>query len=89
MLPVTARLLYNYVGQRSAEVGAAGLPDIFDDGRGTVDFAVSSRLGRLFTVQLAVENVNNQPISYLQGGAPHRAYTLGRAFSVKLAVSAE
>jgi outer membrane receptor protein involved in Fe transport len=88
-LPVTARLLYNFVGERIADVGAAGLPDIFEDGRGTVDLAVSSRLGRFFTIQFAAENLNNEPITFLQGGQPHREYTLGRAFSVKLAVSAQ
>jgi hypothetical protein len=36
---IHARLLVNYFGDRIADVGSLGLPDIFEEGRTTLDVA--------------------------------------------------
>jgi hypothetical protein len=87
--PVTARLLFNYSGARIVDVGSLGLPDIIEDGRGTVDLAVSTRLGRMLSLQLAAENLANRPVRFVQGSQTHRAYTLGRAVMVKIAIAGQ
>src|SRR5690606_36722444 len=51
--PVTARLLVNVFGNRIVDVGSLGLPDIFEEGRTTVDAVVSARISRLLSLRLA------------------------------------
>jgi outer membrane receptor protein involved in Fe transport len=86
--PVTARLLANYFDERIVDVGSLGLPDIFEEGRTTVDLVASVRVGPIVTVRLAAENLTNEEIRYLQGPEVHRRFTLGRAFSLQFAVTA-
>lgn len=85
--PVTARLLVNVFGDRIVDVGSLGLPDIFEEGRTTVDAVVSARLNRLVTVRLAADNLTNAPVRYLQGREIHRNYEIGRAFAVQLSLT--
>jgi TonB-dependent receptor len=85
--PLTARLLVNYFGDRIVDVGSLGLPDILEDGRTTLDLVVSARLGSLATLRLTGDNLTNQEIRFLQGPEVHRRFTLGRAFSMQIALS--
>ncbi|MEZ5318665.1 MAG: TonB-dependent receptor [Vicinamibacterales bacterium] len=74
----SARLLVNYQGERIADVGSLGLPDIYEDGRATVDLVVSARLHQRFNVRFTAENLGNRPVRFSQGGLTQREFTLGR-----------
>ena len=83
----TARILVNHFSDRIAEVGSLGLPDIFEEGRTTVDLALSKTLSRL-TLRLSADNLGNTPVRFLQGPETHRRFTLGRTVALQIAFSA-
>lgn len=83
----TARVLVNTFSERIAEVGSLGLPDIFEEGRTTVDATISRRLGR-FNLRLSGENLTDTTVRYLQGPQTHRTFTLGRTFAFQIGFSA-
>ncbi|HSL21332.1 MAG TPA: TonB-dependent receptor [Vicinamibacterales bacterium] len=83
----SARLLLNYFGDRIADVGSLGLPDIVEAGRPTLDFALSQRLGRIH-LRLAAENLTDEPITFTQGGEPQRRFTVGRTLLLQFGYSA-
>lgn len=83
----TARLLFNYVGDRISEAGANEAPDVIEQGRGTLDFALQQRLGKM-TVRVNVENLTNPTYRFTQGGLDARAFKLGRTTSVSFGFSA-
>jgi len=85
--PVTARFLVNTFSDRIVDVGSLGLPDIFEEGRTTLDLVVSGRIGRSLTVRFAAENLGNSPVRFLQGSETHREFTYGRTFAVQFSVS--
>jgi hypothetical protein len=79
----SARVLYNFFGDRIAEAGANDAPDIVENGRGTVDVALSQRLGRL-NVRLSLENLGDPVYRFTQGGLDARTFTLGRTAAVSI-----
>ena len=83
----TGRVLYNYAGDRIADVGSLGLPDILEQGRGTVDLALSQRLGRL-TLRVSADNVTDAPITFLQAADTQREYRIGRTLNIQFGFSA-
>ena len=83
----TARLLLNSFSKRIAEVGSLGLPDIFEEGRNTIDAALSRRVGR-FNLRLSGENLTDVAVKYLQGPQTHREFKLGRTFAFQVGFSA-
>jgi outer membrane receptor protein involved in Fe transport len=85
--PVSVRFLTNAFSDRIVDVGALGLPDILEEGRPTVDVVVSARLGRMFTVRVAGENLGNRPIRFVQGGQIHREFEYGRTFAVQFSIT--
>lgn len=85
--PVDIRALYNYFDSRISDVGSVGLPDIFEEGRGTVDLLLSTEVRRL-RIGLSAENLTDAEYRYTQGDRTHRAFKLGRTFSVNLGFSA-
>jgi len=84
-----ARLLFNYRGRRISDVGALGVPDIFESGYPRLDALFSQPLGegRQWGLKLSAENLLNHIHEYTQGGLPVRTYTTGRKFSVTLSYS--
>jgi outer membrane receptor protein involved in Fe transport len=85
--PVTARLLVNYFGSRIVDVGSLGLPDIIEDGRGTVDLVVTARLGSLLSLRLSADNLTDPDVRFLQGSETHRRFSFGRSFMMQLSVA--
>jgi TonB-dependent receptor len=79
------RLLFNYYGDRIADVGADGAPDIVEQGRGSVDLVVSQRW-RGFGLKLNVENLTDSDFLYTQGTGnierTQRRFRLGRTVGV-------
>lgn len=62
-----ARLLYNVAGQRIAQVGQNGLPDIYEQPRHLVDASVVQAIGEHLDLKLTAENVLNAPVRFTQG----------------------
>ncbi len=82
----SVRVLYNFFGERISDVGSLGLPDIYEDGRGSLDLALSSRWSRL-TLQLVAGNLTDEPFTFKQGGKLQREYGLGRTFTFTVSFS--
>ena len=82
----SARVLYNFVGDRITEAGANDAPDILEEARGTVDLTLAQRIGRL-NVRLNAENLTNPTYRFTQGGLDARRFTLGRTIAVSLGFS--
>ena len=61
-----ARILFNYAGDRISDVGADGAPDIFEEGRGSLDFVLSQRIKGL-NVRLTMENLTDSEFLFTQG----------------------
>lgn len=83
----SARLLMNYFGDRIADVGSLGLPDILEKGRTTVDLAAQYRFRR-FNIRFSADNLSDQAIEYTQGGQPQRVFKVGRTLAFQLGFSA-
>ncbi|HVR69715.1 MAG TPA: TonB-dependent receptor [Vicinamibacteria bacterium] len=82
----SARLLYNYFGDRISDVGSNEAPDIVEQGRGSLDAVFTQELGKL-TLRLVVENLTDSRYVFTQGPEEQRAFKLGRHVSVSLGVN--
>ncbi len=95
-----ARLSYNVVGKRIAEVGLNGLPDVFQQPRHQLDFAMSQRVQKHVEVRGAITNLIDSPVELTQGASENGAkpaddkrsnvtsfYRTGRIFSLGVALS--
>jgi TonB-dependent receptor len=76
-----ARLLFNYFGDRIADVGANDAPDVVEQGRGSLDFVVSQRV-RGLNIRLSFENLTDSEFLFTQGSDEQRSYKLGRIIGV-------
>lgn len=81
------RFLYNFADKRISDVGTVGLPDIYEDARGTLDMVFGYRFGR-FNVRLTGDNLTDAAYEYTQGDRLQRAFKLGRTFTVNLGFAA-
>jgi TonB-dependent receptor len=80
----STRLLFNYFGDRIADVGANEAPDIIEQGRGRLDLVFSHRLRNL-NIRLNVENLTDSEYLFTQTlttDATQRLYKLGRTVSL-------
>jgi hypothetical protein len=84
--PVTGRVLYNFFGARISDVGAQGLPDIFEDSRGSLDVILSGR-ARGMTWKFSAENLTDEPYTFTQGGELQREFELGRSYQFGVGLS--
>ena len=83
----SARVLYNYFGDRISDVGSNEAPDIVEQGRGSLD-VVASKQFRQFAVRLTVENLTDNTYRFTQGSEDQRVFKLGRAFGLSISFSA-
>jgi outer membrane receptor protein involved in Fe transport len=80
----TTRLLFNYFGDRIADVGANEAPDIVEQGRGRLDLVFSQRF-RGLNVRLNIENLTDSEYLFTQTlttQETQRLYKLGRTVSI-------
>jgi TonB-dependent receptor len=80
----STRLLFNYFGDRIADVGANEAPDIVEQGRGRLDLVFSQRL-RGLNVRLNIENLTDSEYLFTQTlttDETQRLYKLGRTVSL-------
>jgi outer membrane receptor protein involved in Fe transport len=81
------RFLGSYNGERLTEVGAFGLPDIYEAANTSFDVVVSQNLGawaKGLELKLAATNLLNEKREFLQGGLVQRSYVPGRKVSLSL-----
>jgi hypothetical protein len=82
----SARILFNYFGDRITEAGANDAPDIIEQGRGSLDLVFSQRVQR-FNVRLTLENLTNSKYLFTQGDEEQRIYKLGRTVGLSFGYS--
>ncbi len=85
------RVMYNFTGQRIHEVGAYGLPDIYEDDLGVLDLVLSQALDRVFPgveLKLSGTNLLDAERSFTQGGRIHRKYNSGRGLGISIGYTA-
>jgi len=80
-----AVVLYNVVGPRITEVGAAGAPDIYEQPFHRLDVVVRQALPWGFTVGVKAENLLDLPAQRTQGGRVTEQVRTGRGASASLA----
>ncbi|HUP47323.1 MAG TPA: TonB-dependent receptor [Thermoanaerobaculia bacterium] len=79
------RILGSYVGERLADVGAYGLPDIYEAAYASLDAVVSQQLFMPgFELKLAATNLLDQWREFTQGSAVQRRYQPGRTVSLSV-----
>jgi outer membrane receptor protein involved in Fe transport len=80
----TTRVLFNYFGDRIADVGANDAPDIIEQGRGLLDLVFIQRIKNL-SMRLTLENLTNSDYLFTQTLVQEeiqRLYKLGRTVSL-------
>ena len=86
----TARVLYNYSGDRISDVGANQAPDIIEQGRGILDLAFSQRV-KSMNLRLTVNNVMDADYRFTQTldtTETQRLYNMGRTIGFSATFSA-
>jgi outer membrane receptor for ferrienterochelin and colicin len=81
-----ATLLYNISGERISRVGDSGLPDVYEQPFGQLDFTLSQALPwEGWKLKLRLRNLLDPEVEFLQGDQPTNLYRKGReaAFSVE------
>jgi TonB dependent receptor/Carboxypeptidase regulatory-like domain/TonB-dependent Receptor Plug Domain len=82
------RLLGSFVGDRLADVGAYGLPDIYEAAYTSVDAVISQQmLLPGFELKLAATNLFDESREFAQGDSIQRLYRPGRTVSLSLSYS--
>lgn len=84
------RVLGAFTGDRLTDVGAYGLPDIYESSYISLDAVVSQRLNTFvpgMEVKLAASNLLDQDREFHQGTALQRRYQPGRTLSLSLSYS--
>lgn len=79
-----ARFYVNSVSRRITDVGAAGLPDLYQERNAFLDFVYQFDIkesGR-WNFRFAAENLGDNEYRWTQGGLPQRNFRIGRTFSV-------
>ena len=84
---VSARVLYNYFGDRISDVGSNEAPDIVEQGRGSLDVVLAKRLGKV-GVRVTLENLTDTRHLFTQGSEEQRVYKLGRVAAFSLSFNA-
>jgi outer membrane receptor protein involved in Fe transport len=83
---VSARVLYNFFDDRIVDVGSLGLPDIIEEGRGSLDVVAIKRFGPA-QLRFIFDNLTNSDYLFTQGGEVQRLYSLGPTFAVSFSYS--
>lgn len=80
----SARVLFNYFGDRISDVGANQAPDIIEEGRGSLDVVFAQKVGGL-GLRLTLENLTNSDYHFTQtldATETQRLYKLGRTVAL-------
>ncbi len=87
-LRLSSNISYNISGERLYLVNAVGIPDVFEQPRGQLDFNISKILGEKFNVKFSVKNLldtkYNQTYFYKNTPYIFENYKSGRFYSISL-----
>jgi len=85
-LGLSSNLSYNISGEKLYLVNAVGIPDVYEQPRGQLDFNISKNLGEKFTVKFSVKNLldaqYNQTYYYRDTPYIFENYSRGRFYSI-------
>ena len=82
------RLLASYSGPRLTDVGAYGLPDVYQDGYTSIDLVISQQiLTEALDLKLTATNLLDAHRRFTQGSEIQRLYRRGRSFGLSLSYS--
>lgn len=77
-------MLYHYFGERVAEVGIEGAPDLIEQPFGELNFTFIRELNDNWTVSAKAKNIMDERSEITQGGYVTTGYNRGREVSFKL-----
>jgi outer membrane receptor protein involved in Fe transport len=80
----TATLLYHYFGERIAEVGIEGAPDLIEQPFGELNFVFIRELTDQWKMTLKGQNLLNERSEITQGGFVTTGYDRGRRLSLRV-----
>lgn len=80
----TATLLYHYFGERIAEVGIEGAPDLIEQPFGELNFVFIRELNDHWSATFKAKNMMDERSEITQDGNVALGYNKGREFSLKL-----
>ena len=80
----TATLLYHYYGDRIAEVGIEGAPDLIEEEFGELNFVLIRELDNNWKVTAKAKNILDERFEITQGGRISTGYNRGREFSLQV-----
>lgn len=84
MQGTTATLLYHYYGERIAEVGIEGAPDLVEQPFGELNFVFIRDLTDDLAMTFKAKNIGDQRNEITQNGFVNIGYNRGREFSFQL-----
>jgi hypothetical protein len=84
MQGTTATLLYHYYGERIAEVGIEGAPDLVEQPFGELNFVFIRDLTDDLAMTFKAKNIGDQRNEITQNGFINIGYNRGREFSFQL-----
>lgn len=80
-----ATLLYNLFGERISRVGVSGLPDVYEQPFGQLDFTLSQELPWAgWKSKLRLRNLLDSEVEFTQGGKPTRTFRKGREAALSI-----
>lgn len=80
-----ATLLYNVFGERISRVGVNGLPDVYEQPFGQLDFTLSQKLPWAgWKSKLRLRNLLDPEVEFTQGGEPTRSFRKGREAALSI-----
>ena len=75
---------FNKFGRRLTDVGVYGQPDVYEEGRVTLDASITQRLTRSLKLKFVGKNLTNTTQLKTQGGKIREEFTTGTAFAIAL-----
>jgi outer membrane receptor protein involved in Fe transport len=84
------RLLYNYTSDKVESGGVYGIPDVIEEGRGTLDLVWRQSFDFLvkgLTFKLSASNLTEEDWLYTQGGEVYRRWEPGRSLSMSIGLN--
>jgi len=80
----TATLLYHYYGDRIAEVGIEGAPDLIEEDFGELNFVFIRELDDNWKITAKAKNILDERFEITQGGRISTGYNRGRELSLQV-----